>query len=83
VNRNNPGTTKSSEPTDQRRLKIITPGILKVQTETNSQLLLQEVHKVPKKFPIGSQQEQLVEERLSLLPRTQTLHDTFYDLIDH
>lgn len=29
VNRNSPGTTKSSDPTDQRRLKIMTPGILK------------------------------------------------------
>lgn len=27
VNRNSPGTTKSSDPTDHRRLKIITPGI--------------------------------------------------------
>lgn len=27
-NKNRPGTTKSSEPTDQRRLKMITPGIL-------------------------------------------------------
>lgn len=28
VNKNKPGTTKSSDPTDHRRLKMITPGIL-------------------------------------------------------
>jgi hypothetical protein len=38
VNRNNPGTTKSSEPTDQRRRKIITPGILKWKRKQKKEL---------------------------------------------